>query len=1132
MIRVLILSLLLSLSAFSQTSTYFQEYFDSSLPTQQWTIKSSLPNTLRWWDPSDKATVYGTTPGFFGRNDLGSGLAYAPWAAGNSPFHFQFDVYPVSIWQKAQPGGVIVALSTAVPGSMGKADSAIVVALWPSGPMVDMRSGELNSMFTGNSFASLSLSREWRWMVGQPGGTGGAHNESFPWPQASNGGPIPYWRWTFEVIRDSVNNLTWNVYTDQYQNGTVPYYTYTMAIPSGHLLDSLQYVSLVTIGPAGLTPYQAAVKVTNMRGRSGQSAAVPTISSVTPANGSTTYQSGNTILISGSNFSGDSPYTLRVGQAGTLKTATASFVSPTTLSAILPGEPDGNYPMHIQRGGIDAEYYPGLTYSKPVVSRIDPFEVPLNPATTADGTVQIYGAGFDPTSTVTIAGNPALVTYVNPLQLSVVVPSGVAGPPSLLVTCASGTVVAYDSSNPATYPASGKLSFGYAPHPYLQFNSITLATLQARWTDPNFASYVYPIVQGVTPGAGQGSGTGGAPDFWDMGYQIALSGDMTLYPTYKALLSSDSLGQNLAGLSGLPTGELNRLQFTVPYASWQMYLYNYASQIAQFYDQFFPILTPAERAQYQTYLRNALGSYYYVEHANDDQVTGSAGWPNRVAVANAGAGIVALSLVNSIQSVRGYAIGAPWVATTGRTEAANAVTRIKKWLTVAWTADGGYAEGPLYAGYGMTAALTFTHALENTNAMLGVSPADGGMFSGGSYFANFQNWVNSIWDGTQWSTFDDAQPQAYMLGMLVDADNRFGLPNLTYLADYLKSQIMNGTGIYQNRAVGAWSGGGDYPAFAFMWRNSVFPAAFSGFPTLQVNDSVQQAALRSDSTIATPFYIGIKGTSNHEVATNLHHENDTGSFVVQSRGELFLIDPGYYLPDAPNHSVLSIDGKFPGLANSNVAVMDTSASLNNIAFRSATLDASKAYAGVSSFRRVFTMYTNGSSQLGIVLDDVQTAGAGSIVSYYQSGQSTSLNGSSGFTMTGNSSQLIATFDGPSTAIAAAAGKPSFHAGTSASSWVYDALSCQAPKDPWCQTTTAPYLQKYTTIQAAWTAGAGTPLLTMLTPAGLDGSGALTAKVDRSTPGVINVSISDGASLQFSQQAGIWKLSATSAAPAP
>ncbi len=1131
-----------ALPAASQTATApFQEFFDSSSTTGQWTIKSSTINGLRWWNPADASAQFGTTPGLFVRND-GTSVAYAPWPLSNAPFNFQFDVYPVSVWQKQQPGGVLVALTTGIPGSMSSTDTSIVVGFMLAGPMVDIRAGELTSIFSvpnnAAAFVSGSLSHEWRWMQGGQGGTGGAGYESFPWPQASNSSAIPYWRWSVQVARDASDNLTWNIYTDQYKAGSVPYYTYRMAIPAAHVSDNFRYVSLLTLGPSSSVSYQTSLKINNMRGWAGTPANIPIISSITPGADSKTFQAGKTIVLTGANFTGDSPYTLRIGQSNSLRTVVPSFVNSTTLTAVLPREISGNadrlrgsvereatggtYGVHLLRNGIDTEYYPGISYSPPVVYQIDPFEVPVIPTSPEDGTVQFYGAGFDPTSTVTIGGSRAQVTYVSPLHLSVVVPAGAMGSPRIVVTSAKGTITAYDSSVPGTYPPSGKLNFGYASHPYLQFNANTLPAIQARWTDPNFANYVNPVNQTMTSGTEAGSGPAGEPDFWDLGFGIPLSGKTDLYPAYKTLLASDTLGQNLPGLPGLPLGELNRLQFTVPYANWSMYLYNYAAPIAQFYDQFFPVLTPTERSAYLTYLQNAIGYYHYAIQTNDNQVTGSAGWPNRVAIANGGAGVVALSLINSLQSVRGYAIGTPWIATTGRAESTGVVNVLKAWFKNAWTADGGYAEGPLYAYYGTGAALIFTHALENTNNMLGVSPADGGMFSKGSYYENFQNWVSSLWDGTQWSTFDDSQPVAEMIAMLLDADNRFGLPNLTHLSDYIKSMIVSKTGIYGNTALGA-SSGDRSSSYSLMWRNSQFPSSFTGFPTLQVNASVQQAALRSDSSLATPFYIGIKGSSSQEVGTNLHHENDTASFVVQSKGELFLIDPGYYLPNAANHSLLVIDGISPGTTNASVGVMDATANLNNTAFRSATIDATHAYAGVSSFRRVFTMYSNGFAQLGVILEDVQTPGAGSVTSYYQSGQFTRVNGKSGFTLTGNLSKLLATFDGPTADVTSAAGTPSFHAGPS---WIYDALSCQFPADNWCTTRTPPYLMKYTTIRASYTALASAPFITLVSPAGIDGSGSTTATVDRATPGIINVNISDGSSIQFSQKSGVWRVNAT------
>lgn len=993
--------------------------------------------------------------------------------------------------------------------------------------------------------------------------------QNAPWPASADSAPVPYWRWTFEAIRDTSSNITFNVYTDQYKSGLSPYYTQTLVIPVNHQADNYEYVSIVTSNGTAASPYQANAQITNIVGYAGVTAGPPfTVTGITPSGGSTTFQSGNEITITGTGFAA-STYSVRIGQASTLQTVTATCISPTTLIATLPPEPNGSiYMLHVSGNGMDAEYYPGIQYNVPKLAAIDPFEVPATPANDADATVTFTGTGFDPNSTVTIGGIPATVTYVSPTQLTVIVPPGKSGDARVVVTSGTGDnlITVYDSKSPDTYPITGKVNFGYANHPYMQFtagpSAITqLSDIQTKWLDPNFASYVADINRSLT--GGNGTGIAGAPDLWEYGYHYILSGTPASLVTYKYLLASDSTGV------GLPNGELNRIAFGK--GGYPALLGSNVQHIAEFYDAFFPNMTPSERSAYLTYLTSAVSYYEYVRK-NDSNAFGlGTSWPNRVAIAQAGGGQAALAMINSLQSFHGYTAAAPYISATGLAEATNAAAQLKGWANYSWMPDGGYVEGSQYAAYGGAAYLQFAHAMQNM-AALGMLTDDQGILN--TNYRYYANWVASLWDGTQWATFNDTEPESVCGVLLVDAGVRYNNPGLLYLSDMLKYNTVNDVGIYGFHTTDA---GGTYyygAPYEIMWRDpaSFSTTAFLGWPAVQVNASVQQASLRSDTTFTTPFYIGIKGTSNHEVGSNQHHQQgDTGTFVVQYKGEEFLLDPGYYRPGANSHNVPTIDGKSQGITAASVSAFDPTATVNTANFRSVAIDVRPAYAAVQSnisqFRRTFLMYANGGAAIGFVLDDIAlSSGTGAIVSYLQAGKAPVLTGTAGFMLAGATNNLAVSFDGPPvTSLTNAPGNLCAYSSTP--SWLYCGLSGGVPFGSGTVDTYSPgttygaqrsvnyeslvYVSQvannlgvtpgtdgtrwkslggasinYNTIEVGYTNVTATPMITILTPSASDGSGALTAAVDRSTPGVINIAISDGSAVQFTQQAGIWKLSST------
>lgn len=1074
----------------------FTEFFDSTSPTSQWAISSG--GTSGWWSS-------GQTPGMHTITDAAFS-ATAPWAVGNAQFNLSFDVFPNNIYFKtSQPNvyGFVIGLTTGVPGSMGTTGASIVANIGLDGVCMGMRSGELAGLggYDLSGFCS--------------GGT------TFQWPQGSTNASIPTnWKWTFKFSRDSANNLTLAVYVDQYQGGAVPFWTGTYAIPAGYQNKSFQYVCIQNLTTSTASPYQVSAQISNIYGWTALTGgSAYTVTNTVPSGGSTTYQSGNTITINGTGFDSSSSYTLRVGSGPSLQMTSATYVSSTALTTTLPAEPNGaTYAAFLYRNGMYVPILGGITYGVGTLYSISPHEVPPVPQNPSDGTVNVTACGVDPTSTMTFAGNTAAVTYIDPCHLSVIVPAGTAGKPRIVLMAASNSKTLYDSNNSSTYPPSGKVNFGYAPHPYLNFSTSgtsgvpTLASIQAQWNNPVFTQYVSVLeanLAGTTttdtvcsplPCWALPAGSPGAGSFLDYGWAYILSGNSSYLSSYNSALASTFSGNGSSAVTLNPASPiLNSIVFNMSGFAFGL---SWAQQIAQFYDALFPNLTPSQRASYLVYLDNALSAFNY-QRATVDFNCGNAASVNRQAVCAAGGGEVALALYNSVSTVKGYTAAAPAIAITAGALVNDAIALLKTQnanpYLRSWQSDGGNVEGPQYAGFGGTPYLAFGHAYYNAAQLLGLTnPSQ--MFTSAN-IEQLNNWVNSLWDGTTWVSYDDTQPQFYDVALLAEVGSRQGLPALTYLADYLVSQSFSQ--MYSG-ALGFQTMRYDYLPYAFLWRGTgagVVPA----WPVVQVNSGVDQAALRSTSNFATELYVGIKGKSQQESIGGGHTHPDQGSFVIQSAGEEFLIDPGYYVSGATNHSLLSVDGTVPSSSVSNAATtFDSTATLSNANFRCATVVPTASYgSAVSIFRRNFCLYNNGSNRMAFVLDDVQPTGPGRIVSYFQSGKPVTLTSGSGFQLTGQYSNLSVAHNGPSFTETSAAGN--LNCGTSTPAWIF------------CLEGT-----KYNIIQLAYTATAGTPMITTFAPSG----SAMTASIDRSTANQITLTLSDGATATFNLISGYWNLTGT------
>ena len=1079
LIPVLLLSIVPVLFGQATANTPFSEYFGGS--NAQWTLTSGDSGTSMSYNST-------SAPGLNFSN-TSTGLAYAPWTINASQFFFSFRAsFSNAGWSRADgtSNGQAIGLTTAVPGSMVSSDSSITFLYTPQGITASMRSGEL-SLLAGSLLYSNTCT----------------------WPWISTDSSIPTnWNWWFTISRDGTNNLAWSVFTDQYQSGQSPMCTSAFTIPTGHQADQYKYVDVLDLTAVAFTKTQVTGIANDFYGYTtitGGSAS--SVSSVIPSGPSITIQSGSTATITGANFDNSSPYNLTVGNGSTLQTATPAFVSSTSMTVTLPTESNSALPyhFHLLRNGIDAALQPGIVYSAPILNYIVPHEVPVTPANSADGTVQFYGQGLTNCS-VTFNGASGAVTPVTPLQISVVVPAGTAGLPHIVVTCNSSTV--YDSATSGTYPPQGKISFGYAAHPYLQFtngtptaNSPTLASIQAQVTNPAFANYVEPLNRNIatppTPSAECSPTTcwtaSQQQNWFDYGFHCLFFQDSPSCATYQTLVAPQ-----LAAINWYSGG-----------ASFNL---SPAQNACLLYDAFFPSLTPAQRAQYLSMI-DSISAYYYFSYSTNDSntnVTGST-FDNRIAMANSSAGVCVLSESFSLASITGYTTSAPWLSIAPATEIAkainNLVSNVSSYGNNEWMADGGCVEGPNYCHYGGVQYTIFGRSLINTNLALGNGLGDQGMFE--TNFQHNRNYYRAMWDGVQWMTFNDTQPEFYAIPVLVDSCIRFSEPDLCGMADNLGNIIANADDGYIDHLNFQPSGGQLYAPYAFMWRGSTV-ATFSPFDPISTLANVSYATIRSGTNWNPNFVIGLKGCSANECGTTQHFEPDQASIDIQAFGDELLGDLGYYASANNQHSRISVAGSF-GLPGGTASI-DKTAQVNTGAWRCTTVDGSATYTTVATvLRRNVCMYVNGSSLIALSLDDVQPSGSAATVGYWQAVRPISSVSASGFTVNGNAAKLSVKIFGPASTAATPAAN----------------LNCGITPQPWvdCELQVAGF--NFNTVTDSYIASTSQPRITSFAPYLIGGS-PITMSVSYGS-GTLTATVSDGSTITFVNGSGLWLVSGTTTA---
>ncbi len=916
-------------------------------------------------------------------------------------------------------------------------------------------------------------------------GPGGGQSIQWPVGQLLTTNP-PF---TFEIARKQ-NTLTFNLFAPTFMNGAAPWGLTpgqnVLANGNQHTLSgtaataAFQYLIVANLngdhltngstswtgGPTSGNPAPPATawqgSISNIRAFGAVSSGVtPTVSSVLPAPGGA-IRSGVNVTVSGTGF--EAGGSIRVGMGSNMRTTLAAFVSTSTLVATLPAEADGTYAFkYIAPSGVEAPLNGGIVYSPPGVSRIDPHEA--SPA--GNETVVFTGSGFNANTSVTICGIAAATKFIDALHLQVTTPPCAAGFPAITVAGANGAFFTSSASSPMVI-------FGYANHPYMNFDSNGLAAMPTKWADPRMADYaaqlkrnvsialsltgvsgtfqpgdavtqqggvtgtafgyqygmlvVFPVSGNFAPGAIEGpngsavatmlfsipsmlesftapvSGVRGTFNIGDTVTQSAASGKVYSFdgqtigivpsynaafmgglaitgpsgsatPAHIALNSPNNVGADaLSGwnintwedygwfdvLSGTNTyanqfyngtadlngsngamAELTRIDFTDNFD--QSFDLERAGNAAMLYDAMWPSLSQNQKTLFLNYL-DRVRNYCNTLQTNGDtfMVSTPNYWNNWISIGNSGCIQVDLALMNSVYTV---AHGSP---TNLSRHVANLTDSTRGYISREMASDGVILEGSLYTSFGLTsyiwAGRSCLNAMGNDNCGAGGT----GLLNAPNFLKHYAQ-TNLTFSGDgQWFTYCDTQPSLFGEAFLADEGDRFQQPNLLYVADDFAHRNVTGngfTGALNQEAV-TW----DYAVPAFLWRSGS-PASFSGWATAAYGARSNYAVLRSDASYTPNLVVGFKGQSS-DAAINGHKHSDPGSFVIQDRGQAMFIDPGYFEPNAGQHTTPVVDGSAPATGGINyLATVDAASLVDAPSRKSIAIDTTAAYpSGVARAR--------------------------------------------------------------------------------------------------------------------------------------------------------------------------------------
>ena len=284
--------------------------------------------------------------------------------------------------------------------------------------------------------------------------------------------------------------------------------------------------------------------------------------------------------------------------------------------------------------------------------------------------------------------------------------------------------------------------------------------------------------------------------------------------------------------------------------------------------------------------------------------------------------------------------------------------------------DGAYPECALYMDYMFLNLLPFIESYERITGDRNHGLLDP------AFFQNTNRFVSTMLGGDGiWISFYDSQPQDFGAAWMAFLGRRTGQPLLLWGSDYFFDRILadSNAGSEVTRSL--------IPNILIRDWDKAHP--FPGLPTLALLPSINTGSMRSDGTVKPGLMVAVRGYGQNEENMRAEHK-DVGSFVLYARGENFLIDPGYYQPEAEAHSLPDLDGIKPQKRRPSPLTGAESGDM-----RVLSIDPSAAYKApdrsAPAIRRTWTMDAD---RAVVLLDDV--GGNVPVLSRFQAGYKTSL----------------------------------------------------------------------------------------------------------------------------------------------
>jgi len=775
---------------------------------------------------------------------------------------------------------------------------------------------------------------------------------------------------------------------------------------------------------------------------------------------------------------------------------------PGTLSGRLPLDLGKNHRLPasiVTPSGLAADIPGGLAIGR-FVSDVQPRG--LSPA--GGDLVMILGGGLGRETKVLMDGKPAEVVRVAPNSgIEVKTPPGKPGRAAVRIEHAGVAL-------------PGEFTVAYAAHPSLIYKSqAELNGWKKQFADPQFADYREAIL---------GSAERALRTPVDRGNGRATANPITVL-LWSYLLTAEPRYRE---------GLFKWLEAVLSRRGVDDYSFMETGAVAVVYDSLFAELTAEQKQRFEAYLTSALEDHvkqrggYFLEQTFNSQVT-----------MNASAGIAALAMrgVAPDQLVDGTLIYVQ--------------KRMKDWAGEMVTPDGAYREGTLY-WYSIPYFLMFAKSLETATG------SDGGLMQLAA-LDRFQNFIAVIIGGDDsMVTFGDTQPWLAGIAQAAGIGSKYHQPFLLGVADRIAREnaraervmapaflpigrdavripedILKASLKDPSRVWPVVSDRGSILPYGFLWRGTEPPAAHLNLPTLATLDVVQWGVMRSSSR-DPKLVIQTKGRGTGLLQFHEIHQ-DAGSFVLQSNGESFLIDPGYFPQNsfdgytALNHTVPVIDDVAPAGGRMGERSGPELASLIHDAWekngqRGLTTDSTLPYSVTAQktvalkskdgkkmtfpigpeprrVRRVFAM--NGGEGV-VILDDIVpgTGAAGEVMSRFQTGHATTWDPEKKQALiTGLTSSLRIVLDGPEMKVGIR-GPNDFM-----NSWIF-----------------APYAKagffSWQTIEAAYKADESRPLVAVMQPVL---AGQEPATISRGKDEII-VTFQSGSKLRFQKSAEGWKSS--------